>query len=144
MKRFSIWMMSLLLATSCWAATDRIVTANELPEKAKKMLEAHFPGDVVQYASLDDDWFGALYEVRLSSGCEVDFTKEGEWLSIDCAPNPVPEALIPAPLLKEVHDRFAGSSVVKIDRDRHGYELELSNGLELKFNSKYRLVELDD
>ncbi len=144
MKRFSIWMMSLLLATSCWAATDRVVTAEQLPEKAKKMLEAHFPGDGVQFASLDDDWFGALYEVHLFSGCEIEFTKEGEWMTIDSAPNLVPEALIPAPLLKEVQERFAGNGVVKIDRDRRGYELELSNGMELKFNSKYQLVELDD
>lgn len=144
MKRFSLWMMSLLLATSCWAATDKVVSADQLPAKAKTMLETYFPGDGVQFASLDDDWFGALYEVHLVSGNEIEFTKEGEWVTIDCAPRMVPEALIPAPLLKEVQERFTGGSVVKIDRDHRGYELELSNGMELKFNTKFQLVELDD
>ena len=32
----------------------------------------------------------------------------------------------------------------QIERDRHGYEIELTNRLELKFNKTFKLIEIDD
>ena len=39
---------------------------------------------------------------------------------------------------------FAGRKIVSIDRDKRGYEVKLDNGLDLKFDPKFRLVEIDD
>jgi len=33
---------------------------------------------------------------------------------------------------------------VKIDKERYGYDIEISNDLELKFDRKGRLLEMDD
>ena len=70
--------------------------------------------------------------------------------------------LLPAIALRADHDRiidpeqlpaaaklfirqyFPGSSVVKIDKERYGYDIEISNDLELKFDRKGRLLEMDD
>ena len=30
------------------------------------------------------------------------------------------------------------------DRDRRGYDVELDNGLDLEFDSSFRLVDIDD
>ncbi len=146
MKKVSVFLLSLLLTASAAAATDddRPVRAEDLPEQAKTMLSTYFTNDAINFATLDDDWFGALYEVHLQSGAEVQFTKEGEWVAVDTAPRMVPNALVPAPILKEIESRFPGRQVVKIDRDRRDYELELDNGLELTFNLKFQLIGLDD
>lgn len=34
--------------------------------------------------------------------------------------------------------------IQKIDKDSFGYEVELANGLELKFNQAGALMEMDD
>ena len=31
-----------------------------------------------------------------------------------------------------------------MDRDRRGYDVELDNGLDLEFNKKFQMVEIDD
>ncbi len=51
--------------------------------------------------------------------------------------------LLPA-IAAFVAKRFPGSSVVKIDKERYGYDIEISNDLELKFDRKGRLLEMDD
>ena len=33
---------------------------------------------------------------------------------------------------------------MKIDKERHGYDIELSNDLELKFNKQGQLIGFDD
>lgn len=146
MKKFSIFLLSLLTMVSAFAATDddKPIRAEELPAKAKNLLATCFPNDPVSFATLDNDWFGGTYEVRLQSGSEIDFTKEGEWTSIDTHPRTVPAELIPAPIYKEVADRFPGRTITKIDRDRRDYEVELSDGLELTFNLKFELIGIDD
>jgi hypothetical protein len=56
----------------------------------------------------------------------------------------VPAALVPAAILQYVKVNFAGCSVTKIDKEHHGYDIELSNDLELKFNHQGMLVGIDD
>jgi hypothetical protein len=43
-----------------------------------------------------------------------------------------------------VKGSFPGAFVVKIDKERYGYEIELSNDLELKFDKRDNLMNIDD
>jgi hypothetical protein len=43
-----------------------------------------------------------------------------------------------------VNATFAGASVVKIDKERYGYDVELSNGAEMKFNKQGACIGYDD
>ena len=44
----------------------------------------------------------------------------------------VPSAIVPAAIAKYVATNFKGQTIVEISRKRGGYEVELSNGSELK------------
>ena len=73
------------------------------------------------------------YEVDLKSGAEVDFQENGDWKEVKAARgNAVPAAIIPTAITKYVSTNFKGQSIVEISRKRGGYEVELSNGTELK------------
>ena len=39
---------------------------------------------------------------------------------------------------------FAGRKIVSIDRDKRDWEVKLDNGLDLKFDLHFRLIEIDD
>jgi hypothetical protein len=124
-------------------AGDRIIPAEQLPAAAKTFIQKTFPGQTVSYAKIDFDG-RKKYEVRLSNGTEVEFDKNGNWDKVDCNYSAVPASLVPTNIANYVKTHFAGAKVVKIDKERHGYDVELSNDLELKFNKQGQLMNIDD
>ncbi len=125
-------------------AGDMIIPTNQLPAAAKTFVKTNFPGQTISYAKLDREFSGTRYEVRLNNGVELDFDKNGTWDKVDCNYSAVPAKLVPASIANYVKANFAGASIVKIDKERYGYDIELSNDLELKFNKNGKLMSIDD
>ena len=125
-------------------AGDMIIPTNQLPAAAKTFVKTNFPGQTISYAKLDREFTGTRYEVRLNNGVELDFDKNGTWDKVDCNYSAVPAKLVPASIANYVKANFAGASIVKIDKERYGYDIELSNDLELKFNKNGKLMSIDD
>jgi len=69
------------------------------------------------------------YEVHLTDGTEINFTSKGDWDKVDCQFKAVPAALVPAPIAAYVQANFQGTPIVKIDKERCGYDIELPNEL---------------
>ena len=110
----------------------------------KSFLNENFAGSGISYAKLETDFFERSYEVMLSDGTKLEFTNKGNWKEVDCRYSEVPEAIIPAPVKKYISDNYEGSKVLKIERDSRGYDVKLSNRLELKFNKDFEIVDIDD
>ena len=56
----------------------------------------------------------------------------------------MPSALVPSQITTYVKTNYSGRPRVKGEKQRRGgYEVELSDGLELKFDKNYKLVDLD-
>ena len=68
---------------------------------------------------------------------------DGEWDKVDCYMLPVPAALVPETIKQYVKANFPDAVINKIDKERYGYEIELSNNLELKFNKQGMLMQID-
>ena len=139
---FAALVCMLMHSVSSFAG-DRIIPAEQLPAAAKTFIQKTFPGQTVSYAKIDFDG-RKKYEVRLSNGTEVEFDKNGNWDKVDCNYSAVPASLVPTNIANYVKTHFAGAKVVKIDKERHGYDVELSNDLELKFNKQGQLMNIDD
>lgn len=76
------------------------------------------------------------YEVDLASGAEVDFRENGDWKDVKAARGKaVPAAIIPSAITKYVATNHKGTRIVEISRKRGGYEVELSNGKELRLTA---------
>ena len=56
----------------------------------------------------------------------------------------MPAAAVPPQIADVVARLFPGRKIVSIDRGRRDYEVGLDNGLELTFDRKFRLTEMDD
>lgn len=134
MKKF---LSSMLVAV---AATMSVVTfagtpisQTELPKAALTFITKYFSEDEVRKVEQDSGHRGVEYEVDFMSGAEVDFTSDGQWKEVKAAhDSSVPTAIIPAAISKYVETNFKGLTIVEISRKRGGYEVELSNGTELK------------
>ena len=132
--------MSICLPLTLMADNDQVITFDRLPATAQAMLKQNFAdkAPLVITADWDD------YKVMYTNGDKVEFDKKGNWRDIECKTSQVPAALIPAQIVANVNTTFPGAAVTEIDRDRRGYSVKLSNGLELEYNRNFQIVELDD
>jgi uncharacterized protein YuzE len=143
-KFFLVALLCMLLQSVTCLADDKIIPVEQLPAPAKTFVKKYFPQATIEYATKDTEFMGATYEVRLSDGTEVDFDKKGNWDNVDCKTKAVPASLVPAAIAQYVKAHYPNTVIVKIDKERGGYEIELSNDLDLKFNSKGKLIGIDD
>ena len=132
--------MSICLPLTLMADNDQVITFDRLPATAQAMLKQNFADKVPLVITADwDD-----YKVMYTNGDKVEFDKKGNWRDIECKTSQVPADLVPAQIVANVNATFPGAAVTEIDRDRRGYSVKLSNGLELEYNRSFQIVELDD
>ena len=127
------------MTLNVFASNDKPITFKELPQKAQQFITTHFNGVEVLSATVDDD-----YEVYLANGTKVEFTLQGEWKEVKCPGSAVPAAIIPAAITKYVKAQFPKTTIVKIEKKYSGYEVELNNDMELKFDKNGNFLGADD
>ena len=143
MKKIKYFFMAIvcLMVSNIAKADDTPIPVSQLPAAAKTFLQANFPGINVIYA--EKDW--NTYECRLQDGTKVEFTRKGAWKKVDRERMAaVPTALVPVAIRQYVKANFPNCSVTKIDKERYGYDVELSNDIELKFSPQGAVIGMDD
>ena len=84
------------------------------------------------------------YDVIFTNGDKVEFDKKGNWTNVDCEHTQVPVAIIPQAIQAYVTKNYPQAKVLKIEKnDRKGYDIDLSNGFDIEFDKKFRVVEID-
>ena len=84
--------------------------------------------------------------MNFSNGWEVEFNRRGEWNHVDCRRDPVPvsiQHLLPQPILTYVATHFNAAAITEVDKNARGYEIGLSNDLDLKFSlsGDFKLID---
>lgn len=123
---------------------ERPITLDKLPAAAQEFLAANFKDLTLAYAVEDPKFIGSEYEVIYTDRTEVDFESNGEWSSVERKYAAVPVAIVPVQIADYVKKSFAGEFIRKIDRDKYTWEVELSNGLEIKFDRNFQVIDIDD
>jgi len=101
-----------------------------------------------------------IANIKDGLGCDVtlsDYTQIGfdgnlfgklEWDEVDCRhaslSTTVPTALVPAEITNYVNRIHGSQSVTKISKDNRGWEIELSNGIEIEFDKRFNVIDFDD
>ena len=146
MKKFLLTLIAVFSITAIASARDIYShDASVLPKAAQSTINKNFKAKV-SVVKIDKD-FGRIseYEAILTDGTEISFDRHGNWDNIETsASSSVPEALIPAAISTYVKKNYAGQKIVGIDKERNGYEVELTNGLDLKFNKQGEFLRYDD
>ena len=131
-------------AAAATAQAAPAAAAQALPEPVSAFLKQHFPNATVSYVKTDSEYGGLEYDLTLSDGTEIDFDTNNQWDNVDCHVNPVPASLIPASIAGYVKANYQSLPVTKIDREPHGFDIRLSNGLELRFAPNGQFLGIDD
>lgn len=148
MKSLKIWMVALLgilfVGTTAFADNEKPVSVNNLPALARQVITRNFAGKKVAFAKVESGVINKNYDVIFTNGDKVEFDKKGAWTEIDCEHTSVPAALVPSAIRNYVNSNYSGNIILKIERNSREYEVKLSNGLEIKFNSKFQVTDIDD
>lgn len=133
-----------LMAVTFWSCSDdddfKPVTNAELPTAAKTFLETYYPS--VNYQTKKDK---NEFEVYLSNGQKVEFYKDGEWKDVDAVKRgeTVPIGFYPSEIDTYVSEKHAGEGIHEISKESYGYDVELTNNVDIEFTSNGEFIRYD-
>lgn len=131
------------IVTNANADNYHPINVSQLPEKAQTFLTTYFPEAKVSLARKEFDVTELSYDVIFTNGSKVEFDRKGEWTEVDCLTQPLPAGIVPATIEKVIKEQYPDAKATKIERDRREIDVKLSNRVELTFNKKMQLIDID-
>lgn len=145
MKKILLALVAVVTVFAASARDNYSRDVNVLPASARTVLKNNFKGEV-NHIKIEKS-FGRVneYDVVLTDGTEVTFDRSGNWKDIEVKRNgEVPKALVPQLIIKYVGQYQKGAKIVGLEKTRSGYDVELSNGVDMKFDKSGKFVRYDD
>jgi len=145
MKKMTFLLVCLFtLCTSVLRAdNEKPIQVNQLPATAQQLIKQHFADRKVALAKVETEFMSKGYEVVFTDGARIDFDGKGNWEEIDCKASSVPSAIVPARIQEYIRENYPDTTVRKIEKNRREYEVKLSNRVELSFDLKFNLTDID-
>lgn len=145
MKKLISLIAALLIVTMPAVAKDSYSrSVDDLPQAARTFLRNYFPKASIHHIKIEKHTFGGNeYDVILQNGTEIEFDHKGDWEEIDCGSSGVPSGIILKNISKYIQDNYKGKKIVKIEKKAREYEIELNNGVELKFHRDGTFIKED-
>ncbi len=132
------------LAIGSLAFAQTSVKTVQLPQTSQGFLNTNFSNNTVTNTKVDtkrnvvDE-----YEVYLDNGVKVEFDRNGNWKEVDGKGTAIPTEFINQNIVSYVNTQYPNAQIYKVEKERKGYEVKLTNGLELKFNHQGAFLRID-
>ena len=119
--------------------------ASALPQAAQTVLSNNFKSKVSVVKIEKKLGRVTEYDVVMTDGSEITFDRQGNWESVETGKNShVPSGFVPSAITNYVKKAQPGTRIVGIEKERSGYEVELSNGGEMKCSKAGEFVRYSD
>lgn len=118
------------------------ITLKELPTAAQSFISKNFPNQSSSYVIKDKGILEIEYKIILTGGIEIEFDANGNWEEIE-SNTPLPETVLPETIAGYIKSNYKSLGTLKVEKKRHGYEVELTNGAELEFDTKGKFLRID-
>lgn len=143
-KILFLFVMCVSMMQMACADNEKAIGLTDLPQQAQNFLKQHFADAKVGAYQKERDGLTVTYKVMFLNGDQVEFNRKGEWIDVDCKALLMPESIVPQQIKTFVESSYPGTKVVHIERgDRQSYEVKLSNGMDLKFDKKFNVMDLE-
>ncbi len=122
------------------------INREDLPKAAQEFVSKHFGKTRVSMIKTDKHLLKKTdYDVKLVNGTKIEFNNAGEWTSVDCKTREVPSAIIPNKIKTYVKKNFPETIIVSIEKNTTNYEIELNDGIEIKFDrlGNFKSIDMD-
>lgn len=144
MKRNLIALALMMASMTNVKADDKPVTFNQLPKAAQTFINVNYPNEKMSFATVDDDFIRPDYHVALVNGVMIQFENDGSMEKIEVRNGDLPEGIVPRQITEAVKGYYPDAKIIGYEVGKRSYEVKLSNRMELKFNSRFDVIEIDD
>ena len=145
MKKLVLMLMAAwLMPLAMLADNETPITVDQLPADARTFIATYFADAKVLLATVESEVFSKSYDVHFEGGDKLEFDKSGQWTEVSMRQGRVPAELVPEAVSQWVSAHYPEAGIRKIERDGKETEVELTNGLEITFDRKYRVIDIDD
>ena len=146
MKKLFVLLIAILPLTAMADndRPDRPVSFEQLPAAAQKFIREHFPKLEISLATVDREILDTTYDVIFVNAVHIEFDSRGQWEEIDCTGTILPESVLLPEITSFIKEKYPNTNVRGVERDKHGYEVNLYNRAELYFDLKGRFRGYDD
>lgn len=139
-----LFAFALLFASPASANTDggKAISPGKLPQAALQTINTHLPGRKIAIAKVESELFSKSYTVIFTNGEKIEFDGRGRWTEVKCKRSAVPASLVPAQIAQYIRANYPDCRILEIERDDE-YEVKLSNHVEVTFNKKFEVIDID-
>lgn len=124
-----------------YLSADMIISFDSLPQNSKEFIKKYFkaPVGIVQQDKNS-------YEVYLSDGTELEFSKDGSWKEIESKIIPIDLDILPANIANIIKNEFKDIKAREIEKKINYYKIKLVNNIKvlIDFNGTILFKEFDD
>jgi hypothetical protein len=143
-KRVTMMVCLLALQVTVMAADDKPIRFEQLPAKSQQIIKKYYPDQSISLVKRERDLLDRSYEVIFTNGDKIEFDRNGEWKEIESRFSELPKDVVPKQIREYVEKHYPKVKINKIEKDSWNcLEIELANDMDLKFDSKYRLIDMD-
>lgn len=141
MRKIVFALLAIMLSVGTVEAQSKkkVIDPENLPKAASELIQKHWPSCAVEFVFAK---FGE-YEVLLTDGTKIEFDRKGVWKEMKCTEG-LPVTLVPVYITRYIVDRFPKQLIIECEKMRGGYEVSLTNGLEIQFDLKGNVTHVDD
>lgn len=141
MKKILLSLLTLILiaGTANAQSKKKNIDPDNLPKVANELIQKHWPSCVIDNAYMR----GREYEVLLSDGTTIEFDAKGVWKEMECTDG-LPVTLVPVYITRYIVNRYPKQLIIDCEKMRGGYEVTLTNGLEIQFDLRGNVTHVDD
>lgn len=127
---------ALLLMTAC--------VNGQIPQRAEAFIGKNFPGCSAVLVEVGEEDDEPELRVWLTDGTRIEFDMQGEWRRVARKKSGVPQKLLPAPIVEYVKANYPNDVVTKFSKKAYGFKLELSDDIDLRFDTQGQFLEVVD
>lgn len=146
MKRMKSLFWTLALAAAFFGLQscddEKPINPNKLPDSAERFIQANFVDAGITSVMKEYDDLSYHYDVFLSDGTSITFSRNGEWKEVENRIDGVPTSILPEKMSSYLATNYANNFVVAVERDRR-YDVELNNDLDLDFDLNGNFLRID-
>lgn len=144
MKKFLVLITALLVGFYAKADNKVPVTLEQMPSPAQEFIKKHFAEKTLTFALLEKGLLGKEYKILFTDGMTIEFDSKGNWKEIECKRgDTIPWEAVPAQIAQFITKTYPEAWIHGMDRDKRGYDVKLTNRIELKFNTDFAVIDMD-
>ena len=135
--------LAIFLSVNAFAQNG-MTKFEQLPTKAQEFVNTYFKDYTVQYIFSDKEFADIDYKIRFEDGTEIEFNAKGEWTDVSGKQKCIPTDFIITEITEYINTVHKDLCITDIEREFNRITVELSNNLEIEFNSKGKVISYDD